>query len=84
MPTPVEKLPCPGCGHSLSHVEESRSHVSTTGCMQTWRRRRCLACGGKYTTLADERAVTTSYTPPPTFSFSIEITTTGSSRVSRE
>lgn len=84
MPTPVEKVPCPACGHGLSYVVDVRSQVSTTGLMQTYRRRACARCGGRYTSLAEERAIPASYTPPASFSFSLKITTSSCGQPMRE
>lgn len=78
MPTPVVKLQCPHCGHYISYVVDVRSRVSTSGLMHTYRRRECAACRGRYTSLAEERAIAGSYTPPPRVTFHLEITTTSS------
>ncbi len=83
MPIPTEKVPCPGCGHGLTYVVETRSETSTTGTLTTLRRRWCAQCSGRFTTRSDEHAISGSYAPrarPPIW-FRLEITTSTSGRL---
>ena len=54
----ADRLACPHCGHLRSHVVNVRHEEPVDlRLVESYRRRQCLSCLQKFTTLATERIV---------------------------
>jgi len=68
MPPTAARLACPSCGHAYSRVMHVQYNDDDSTAVGIWRRRQCLACHARYTTMGTERVVGT-----PTITIALEI-----------
>jgi hypothetical protein len=68
MPPLTPRFACPVCGHTYSRVTHVQYPEDPGGVVSIWRRRQCLACQARYTTMGTERIV-----GAPTVTLTIEI-----------
>ena len=73
MPEPGPQTPCPRCGGYTSRVVDVARELLPDAVLHTARRRRCLSCGGRYTTVAHERVLTGSYSSRTRRTFSLTV-----------
>ena len=74
MAEPGPQTACPRCGAFYSRVIDVDRELRDAT-LHTARRRHCLACGGRYTTVAEERVIAGSYSSVVRrFSITLEIT----------
>lgn len=57
MPPIAPRLACPACGHEYSRVMHVHYDDDASSAVGIWRRRQCLACHARYTTMGTERVV---------------------------